>query len=71
MLKVVLPKPINFNKVLDELKKPFSDTESLRGQANPKSRVATRTRRSFADRIRDNIENGSFQPLSDTTVFIR
>ena len=71
MLKVVLPKPIDFNKVVDELKKPFSDTESLRGQANPKSRVATRTRRSFADRIRNNIENGNFEDLSDTTIFIR
>ena len=70
-LKVVMPKPINFKKVLDELKKPFSDTNSLRGQANPKSRVAKSSKKAFADKIRNNIEHGDFAPLSETTIFIR
>ena len=70
-LKAIFPKPIDFDKVLEELKKPFSDTNSMRGQANPKSPVAKKVKKSFADRIRNNIKNGSFAPLSETTIFIR
>lgn len=70
-LKVVMPKPIDFSKVLDELKKPFSDINSMRGQTNPKSKVATRSKKAFADSIRNNIKNGDFAPLSETTIFIR
>jgi len=70
-IKVVLPKPLDFNKVLEELKKPFSDTNSLRGQTNPQSRTATSSKKAFADNIRNNIKNGAFAPLSETTIFIR
>lgn len=70
-IKAVIPKPLDLNKVLDELKKPFSDTNSLRGQTNPKSAVAKASKKSFADKIRNNIKNGDFAPLSETTLFIR
>ena len=70
-LKVVMPKPIDFKKVLEELKKPFGDTNSLRGQTNPRSQTVIRSKKSFADSIRNNIKNGDFAPLSETTIFIR